>query len=197
MANLCDTQFIITCGSKEPIMNLWESMKEQGAEKGYMPLYQLAEHYGIDYEKKCISVRGHVYWADIEANEEDDLYKLSFDVESAWSPTIELFEEIDSKLGELFNIHYRAIECGCDIFIVHDPTYSFFPEEACVSSSGNPFEDCLEDCFDTVADAINHWSSIMGISQGNRTEDEMLDYINGFEYDDENTYFYINRFVFE
>jgi len=37
----------------------------------------------------------------------------------------------------------------------------------------------------------------MGISQGNRTEDEMLDYINGFEYDDENTYFYINRFVFE
>jgi hypothetical protein len=37
----------------------------------------------------------------------------------------------------------------------------------------------------------------MGISQGDRTEDEMLDYINGFEYDDENTYFYINRFVFE
>ena len=31
MANLCDTQFIITCGSKEPIMNLWESMKELGA----------------------------------------------------------------------------------------------------------------------------------------------------------------------
>lgn len=89
MANLCDTQFIITCGSKEPIINLWESMKELGAEKGYMPLHQLAEHYGIDYEKKYISVRGHVYWADIEANEEDDLYKLSFDVESAWSPTIQ------------------------------------------------------------------------------------------------------------
>ena len=30
-----------------------------------------------------------------------------------------------------------------------------------------------------------------------KTLDEMLDYINGFEYDDENTYFYINRFVFE
>ena len=24
-------------------------------------LYQLAEHYGIDYEKKGISVRGHIY----------------------------------------------------------------------------------------------------------------------------------------
>lgn len=27
-------------------------------------LYQLAEHYGIDYETKQISVRGHIYWAE-------------------------------------------------------------------------------------------------------------------------------------
>lgn len=197
MANLCDTQFIITCDSKEPIMDLWESMKEFGAEKGYMSLYKLAEHYGIDYEKECISVRGHIYWADMEADEDNDLYKLSFDVESAWSPNNELFEEIDKRLGEKMDINYRAIECGCNIYVVHDPTYSFFPEEACISSSGAPFDDCDEECFDTVADAINHWSSIMGIPQGDRTEDEMVDYINGYKYEEECTYFYINRFEFE
>ena len=136
MANLCDTQFILTCGSKEAIMDLWKSMKELGAEDGYMPLHKLAKHYGIDYENKCISVRGHVYWADFEEDEENDLYKLSFDVESAWTPPSELIEEIDKKLGEQINIYYRAIESGCELFVIHDPTYSFFLEEVCISSSG-------------------------------------------------------------
>ncbi len=46
-------------------------------------LYLLAEHYGIDYEKKGISVRGHIYWAEYEENVEDDYALLSFDTESA------------------------------------------------------------------------------------------------------------------
>lgn len=61
-------------------------------------LYQLAEHYGIDYEKKGISVRGHIYWAEFEADETNDYYLLSFDTESAWDACSELFEEINHVL---------------------------------------------------------------------------------------------------
>jgi len=91
---------------------------------------------------------------------------------------------------------YREIECGCDIFYVHDEQ-GFFPEECCVSSSGEPFEDACEDIFDTCQDAIAKWCEKMGISQGDRTEDEMVDFINGYEYENEGTYYYINKFTFD
>ena len=36
----------------------------------------------------------------------------------------------------------------------------------------------------------------LGISQGDRTDDEMVDFINGYEYENEDTYYYINKFTF-
>lgn len=81
-------------------------------------------------------------------------------------------------------------------FLCHDEQ-GFFPEECCVSSSGEPFEDACEDIFDTCQDAIAKWCEKMGISQGDRTEDEMVDFINGYEYENVDTYFYINKFTFD
>ena len=37
----------------------------------------------------------------------------------------------------------------------------------------------------------------MGISQGDRTEDEMMEFINGYEYENVDTYYYINKFTFD
>ena len=140
-------------------------------------------------------MRGYIYWADFEENKDTDYCLLSFDTESAWSACDMLFDEINKALGGGLSISYREIEAGCDIFYVHDEG-DFFPEECCVSSSGEPFEDVCEDVYDTLADAIREWCSKTGIPQGDRTDEEMVDFINDYEYLAPDTYFYIRQFEF-
>ena len=100
------------------------------------------------------------------------------------------------NLPIIFSISYRVCECGCEVYYVHDEG-NYFPEEACVSSAGEPFEDACEDVYDTIADAIKEWCSKMNIEQGERTDEEMMDFINEYEYDTDDTYFYIRPFRFE
>ena len=159
-------------------------------------LYQLAEHYGIDYETKQISVRGHIYWAEYEEDPANDYYLLSFETETAWDACNELFEEINHLLWDELSISYRVCECGCEVYYVHDEG-DFFPEEVAVSSSGEPFEDACDDIYTTLKDAINDWCEKMNIAQGERTDEEMMNFINEYEYDDDDTYFYIRQFTFE
>ena len=83
-------------------------------------LYQLAEHYGIDYEAKQICVRGHIYWAEYEEDPANDYYLLSFETETAWDACNELFEEINHLLWDELSISYRVCECGCEVYYVHD-----------------------------------------------------------------------------
>ena len=179
MANICDTQYKVM-GERKAVADLWDTLLTMEVNTKNVSLNRLAEHYGIDYEKMGISVRGHIYWAEFEAD--DDICLLSFDTESAWSACEEFFDELNKVLGGELSVSYREIECGCDIFYVHDEQ-GFFPEECCVSSSGEPFEDACEDIFDTCQDAIAKWCEKMGISQGDRTDDEMMDFINGYEYE--------------
>ncbi len=192
MANICDTQYKVM-GERKAVADLWDTLLTMEVNTKNVSLNRLAEHYGIDYEKMGISVRGHIYWAKFE--EDDDICLLSFDTESAWSACDQFFEELNNIFGGELSISYREIECGCNLFYVHDEQ-GFFPEECCVSSSGEPFEDACEDVFDSCQDAIAEWCKKTGVPQGDRTEDEMVEFINGYEYDDEDTYYYINKFIF-
>ena len=106
------------------------------------------------------------------------------------------FDELNKVLGNELSISYREIECGCEIFYVHDEG-GFFLEECCVSSSGGNFEDVCEDVYDTISDAIEAWCEKTGITQGKRTVEEMVDFINDYEYDTEDTYYYIHPFEFD
>ena len=72
-------------------------------------------------------------------------------------------------MNDELSISYRCCESGCDLFYTHDEG-DFFPEECCVSSYGEPFEDACEDVFDTIEDAIAEWTSKTGIGQGDRSE---------------------------
>ena len=98
MANICDTQYKVT-GSRKAVADLWNTLQELEVNSNNVYLYLLAEHYGIDYEKKGISVRGHIYWAEYEENVEDDYALLSFDTESAWSSCDLFFEEVNKARG--------------------------------------------------------------------------------------------------
>ena len=194
MANTCDTSYKVI-GSPKAVKKLWNTLQEMEVNSKNVYLYELAERYGIDYEKKDISVRGFIYWAEFEEKESDDYCLLSFDTETAWSACDLFFDELNKALGGELSISYREIEPGCDIYFVHDEC-GWFPEECCVSSSGEPFEESCGDVFSTVKDAINEWCTKMNIEQGERTDAEMLEYISEYDYDDLDTYFYINEFTF-
>ncbi len=194
MANTCDTSYKVI-GSPKVVKKLWNTLQEMEVNSKNVYLYELAERYGIDYQKKGISVRGFIYWAEFEEKESDDYCLLSFDTETAWSSCDLFFDELNKALGGELSISYREIEPGCDIYFVHDEC-GWFPEECCVSSSGEPFEESCGDVFSTVKDAINEWCTKMNIEQGERTDAEMLEYISEYEYDDLDTYFYINEFTF-
>ena len=194
MANTCDTSYKVI-GSPKVVKKLWNTLQEMEVNSKNVYLYELAERYGIDYQKKGISVRGFIYWAEFEEKESDDYCLLSFDTETAWSACDLFFDELNKALGGELSISYREIEPGCDIYFVHDEC-GWFPEECCVSSSGEPFEESCSDVFSTVKDAINEWCTKMNIEQGERTDAEMLEYISEYDYDDLDTYFYINEFTF-
>ena len=185
MSNICDTQYKVR-GSRKALSDLWNTLQMMEVNSKDVYLYKLAEHYGIDCEHSGISVRGHIYWAEFEDNKDGGL--LSFDTESAWTACDLFFDELNKVLGNELSISYREIECGCEIFHVHDEG-GFFPEECCVSSSGGNFEDICEDVYDTICDAIEAWCEKTGINQGERTEEEMVDFINEYEYDSEDTYY--------
>lgn len=119
MANTCDTQYKVT-GSRKAVADLWNTLQKLDVNSTNVYLYRLAEHYGIDYEKKGISVRGHIYWAEYEENEEDDYALLSFDTESAWSSCDLFFEEVNKALNNELSICWREVEPGCNIFYTHD-----------------------------------------------------------------------------
>ena len=179
MANQATTTYKVT-GTRKAVNDLWSTLQKMEVNSKNIWLYQLAEHYGIDYETKQISVRGHIYWAEYEEDPAND----------------ELFEEINHLLWDELSISYRVCECGCEVYYVHDEG-DFFPEEVAVSSSGEPFEDACDDIYTTLKDAINDWCEKMNIEQGERTDEEMMNFINEYEYNDDDTYFYIRQFTFE
>ena len=51
MANICDTQYKVT-GEPKAVKDLWNTLQKLGVNGNDISLYLLAEHYGIDYEKK-------------------------------------------------------------------------------------------------------------------------------------------------
>ena len=193
MANLCNTTYKVT-GTEKAVKNLWNTLQSMNVNAKDIGLDKLAEHYGIDYEGRGIKVRGHIYFGEFE--EEDGFYLLTFETETAWTACNDLFEAINETLNAELSISYREIECGCEIYSVHDKG-SFFPEECCISSAGEPFEESCEEAFGTIEEAIKLWCNLTGIEQQGKSQDEMVDFINEYEYEDEDTYFYIHPFEFE
>lgn len=193
MANICNTEYVIK-GDYKTIKGLWATLDLLKVNQKNIWLGDFAKARNIDVKSKKIPVRGEIYRAEYE--EKDDYSILQMETESAWTACTEFFDELNKSLGDILSISYREIECGCEIFHVHDEG-NYFPEECCVSSSGGKFEDACEDVYHSTQDAIDNWCNIMGIGKGDRKEEYMVDFINNYEYDTEDTFYYIHPFEFD
>lgn len=196
MANVCDTTMKLV-GTVKALSDLYVALQGMNVNSKNIPLYMLAEYYGIDYEAKHIGVRGKIYYAELENDDSDQPYMLTICVESAWNFPETIFEEINHLLWDELKYSYREVEPGCDVFYVSDPL-GVFPEECCVSAYGEPFEEACEDVYATVDEAIELWCKAMNFERGERDKKIMLDLINEYDYGEESeSYFYINEFCFE
>lgn len=195
MANNCDTTYKIT-GTKKAVMDFWHALQDMGEKSSNIYLSDIADYYGIDWKKKGISVRGHIYFSDLTSKPEENFYLLTVNTDTAWSGCHELFHEINKVLWDELSISYLEIEPGCDIYCVHDEG-DFFTEECAVSCDGEPFEDIWYALFDTIDSAIEYWCDKTGESRNGRTQEEMLKFIEQYEYEFDDTYFYINPLIRE
>ena len=75
MANQATTTYKVT-GTREAVNNLWNTLQSMEVNNKNIWLSDLAKHYGIDYEAKQICVRGHIYWAEYEEDEDVCLFLL-------------------------------------------------------------------------------------------------------------------------
>ena len=124
MANQATTTYKVT-GTQKAVSNLWNTLQRMEVNSRNIWLDDLAKHYGIDYQKKHISVRGHIYWAEYEEDEDTSL--LSFETETAWDACNDLFFEINRLLDDELSISYRCCECGCEVYYTHDEG-NYFPD---------------------------------------------------------------------
>lgn len=83
MANQATTTYKVT-GSRKAVGDLWNTLQKMEVNSKNVWLDDLAKFYGVDYEAKHISVRGKIYWAEFEEDEENDTRLLSFETETAW-----------------------------------------------------------------------------------------------------------------
>ena len=100
MANQATTTYKVT-GTRKAVNNLWNTFQSMEVNNKNIWLSDLAKHYGIDYEAKQICVRGHIYWAEYE--EDEDVCLLSFETEQHLAETTEL--QLHMQWQSLMMIH--------------------------------------------------------------------------------------------
>ena len=151
-------------------------------------LGDLAAQFGIDCEGNDIHCRGHIYKAEYEPSEN----LLTVETITAWVGCNYLFYIINKVLGGELSISHRECEERTELFRVHDEG-GFFPEECIVYGIGKRFKGLYYVYFDTIEAAIHEWCSRMGVERGDKSEEEMVEYINKYDYTDEGNYFHLYK----
>ena len=87
---------------------------------------------------------------------------------------------------------------GCIIgYIIRNSNFyekygEYYDFECCVCSNGIFFGTANNEPYDKLDDAIWLWCDTMEIEPGDRNVDEMIEFINNYEYEDEETFFQIS-----
>jgi hypothetical protein len=186
MANICSTEYKIS-GETKYVEMFHNLLNHLGAYQHSLPLNKLSEYFNLNQK-----FGGHIVDVSFDKNEKI----LTIRTETPWRGQHLLFHIINILYGEHFYISYREIEEGCEVFNVYNEDYMFYDEECVVYANGELFDYFWEEYFDTIDDAISYWCEKMNFDNTTKTADEMINYINNYQYDEEETYFRIYEFNF-
>lgn len=191
MANICFTTYKITgidgnCNAYDTLVNALANLKDTR----HPWLGTLAKELGMDYESKGYMMRGNIIVRHEEDSPWDNGRVLTLEVASAWSPNDEFFNDINETLGNQLSISWRAEEPGCEIYWVHDEQ-GFFDGDNIYADGCGEFESFY---FNSLTEAVNYWCEVMQYDRGDKTDVDMLNIIENWEYEDEDSYFYIHEF---
>lgn len=195
MANIATTTYKIT-GPNKDLNKLWDILTKLGISKQPIYLDTLGDELKIEYTRLQLPIRGSIRWGvrfDIPGED-----SITLETETAWDACNAFFWYMNLFVFEdRLKISYRVCECGNNVYYVHDEG-CWFPEECCVTCSDGPFEEKTDEPFNTVKSAIFYWLDHVGLLWPiGKTPDEMLEYIQNYDYKNDDVYFYINQFTFE
>lgn len=195
MPNWATTDYVIV-GDKEDVKKIADAAENAGksGESSWAIdrwLGSFAENLGIDWDGLHLTVRGY-FVSDITYKEDGDTAELRFCTESAWTGCDNLFEAVRVLFNGRVSISYFCEEPGCCVYYKHDEG-NYFPADVYVECAGEPFDgqDGQYECI-TVKDAIDYWCECVEYDRKDETDDEMLQIIEGYVYEDEDAYYYIN-----
>lgn len=183
-----DPDFIEAIYKANGLVKEFEKLKAQT--RSVLFLGDLAEHYGINCEERKIYCRGHIHSVKYETIEKEDKHLLAVETDTAWEGCHSLFNAINEVLGNELSISFREYEPMTNYFCIHDEG-GFFPERCVVLAFGEPFEELCYAYFNSIEAAIHEWCFRMGVERGDKSEEEMVNYIHNYVYNNENTYFVI------
>lgn len=191
MANTCFTIYKImgTDRQTEAYNKLVSALTELKGER-FSWLGTLATKLGLDWENMGLPVRGDIMHWEEEESPWDNGNILTLEVESAWIPCTELFDAIREHLGGELSISWRAEEPGCEIYWVHDEQ-GFFDGDNIYADGCGEFESFY---FNSLTEAVNYWCEVMQYDRGEKADADMLNIIENWEYEDEDSYFNIHEF---
>jgi hypothetical protein len=198
MPNWADVEYYIE-GSSEDIKKIEEAWDKAETINGDKWLISFAEEFGFTEEEVSTDNMRAFLSSDLDLSYDDEDGSIGFALQSAWSGNEDFFERLNKKKfdGRL-SVSYRCMEPGNIVYYAHDEANAF-PEECVVNYGGDTFGDVYCEA-SSYADAIEYWCECMNQKQGSRSTQEMVDYINDYEYDegfDEDTFYSINPIEFE
>jgi hypothetical protein len=194
MANICDTTYFLK--GSENAVNVFYNVLTTFTNKENIPLKQLLEKFDISDDIYC---SGYIYYFEKDVANSGIL----LEVESKWEGCHEVFDKIIEKFAETYGhfltINYMEIEPMWGIFKLENPS-NYFEDAQCYVRPHNFNDDEECDFYTTFEDAIERWFNVMqdyvNITEWEKlTIDDKINYINNFEYDDEDTSYLI--FYFE
>lgn len=172
MPNWCFTDCAVIGDDKElkslyKIMKRLEAKKEPSTENDFGPTWLgcLVEALGEDY--KNVYCRG--WWEGLEM--EDGM--ITFFVESAWSPSTEVFDFIQKKFPSL-KVLYYAEEEGMGIYQTNDKDAFHFTSRY-IAKVNTDKDDYEEEYFEQVEDAYEWISEKLDVKISSMEELKKLD----------------------
>lgn len=183
--NFIETTYKIS-GDTISLTHLWNGLKSINATNEYVDLNNL-KHW---FEIEDMDISGDITFCDVEYDMSNNITMITITTESYDKVSHNIFNEINFMFNKKLKISFVEVS-GENCYKHNEGAY---PHECCVLADGSPFDLLFYDPILTIDDAIDYWFKKMKLNKLNKTQKELVEYINNYQYEDEDVTYYIGVF---